>query len=251
MFTLLSPSKTMDNSVSYDSLPKTELIFLNELKNLVEHFKRLKKQELSELMNISDKLAELNYKRFQSFPEDLSKSKETLQSLCFYKGDVYTDIDISNYKLDDFNFAQNSIRILSGLYGILRPLDLIYAYRLEMGINTKNIIGKTLYEFWSDKITTYLNKECNDYIINLASNEYSEVINLTTLKAKVFNIVFKDNHKGQLKVIGLNAKKARGAMANFIIKNRITTPKDLLNFTGRDYKYTKELSNENTYTFIR
>ena len=169
-----------------------------------------------------------------------------------FKGDVYKGISVKDFNKDDFLFAQKSLRILSGLYGILKPLDLIQPYRLEMG--TQLQIGKhrNLYDFWGDEITNILNSDKNnDYLINLASVEYFKSINVDNLKSKLINVSFKEKRDGKYKIIAIYSKRARGLMSRFIIKNKIIDPKSLKKFNLEDYKFNKTLSSDSDLVFTR
>lgn len=251
MIILLSPSKTLDSSFNNKTLTSSQPKFINDAKLLIKNLKKLSVHNIAELMDISDKLATLNYGRFQSFPDDYANSKDTKQAIACFKGDVYTDIKLEEYNKKQLAFLQDHIRIISGLYGLLTPFDMLYPYRLEMGTNTKHIIGSTLYEFWSDKLTNYLNNQVTKTIINLASQEYFEVIDTKKLKPKVINIIFKENTKGIYKVIGLHAKRARGTMTNWIIKHNITEYTELKNFKVNRYSFNDKMSDNNNYVFIR
>ncbi len=199
-------------------------------------------------MNISEKLAELNFLRFKDF-----KKNHNRQALLAYDGDVYDGIDKKNYQQAEFNFAQEHLRIISGLYGILRPLDLIKPYRLEMACDFKNFdfIAKNLYQFWGDKITQYLANLNTKTIVNLASQEYFASIDTKKINKKIIDISFKENKNGLLKIIGINAKKARGLMTNFAIINKIKDPNQLKNFNSENYCFNTKLSNENNWVFCR
>lgn len=194
-------------------------------------------------MGISTKLAEINHKRFSNF-SDKFNFENSKQALLVFNGDVYKPIEIEKFTKEDFDFAQKHLRILSGFYGVLRPLDLIQPYRLEMG--TKNI-----YQFWGDKISQFLNNEDAKHIINLASEEYFSAVNPKIISAKIINIIFKEKKNGTYRIVGINAKKARGLMTNFIIKNKISNPISLKEFAVEGYHFVKELSDENNFVFTR
>ncbi|MDX2082494.1 MAG: peroxide stress protein YaaA [Rickettsiales bacterium] len=260
MLILLSPAKSLNYQTKI--LQKNFSIphFENETKKLAATLKKLSVSDLEKLMTISKNLAQLNFQRWQNFAPNynLQNSKP---ALLVFDGDVYKPIDKENFSQSDFDFAQKNLRILSGFYGILKPLDLIQPYRLEMATdfqksNLKNILGvKNLYQFWGDKISNYLNLECKNnavkHVINLASEEYFSAINPQKISAKIINIVFKENKNGVYKIIGINAKKARGLMTNFIIKNKISVPGDLKNFKSENYRFEKTLSDELNFTFVR
>ncbi len=249
MLVVISPSKTQDFSVP-DIQDFTSTRQLSESEVLVKILKKKTPNELSKLMAISDKLAELNYGRFQDFstPFDFKNSK---QALLAFKGDVYNGIDAPNLSKKDLAFAQDNLRILSGLYGVVRPLDLIAPYRLEMGTRLENSKGKNLYEFWGDKISKLLNEDEAEVIINLASNEYFKGIDKKALKSQVINIVFKELKGDAYKIIGIYAKRARGLMVQFMIKNRIKNPQDLKAFKAEDYSFRKEMSDSTSWVFTR
>ena len=213
--------------------------------------KKKSPSQLKELMGISDNLAELNRDRFKTFKKEFN-FENSKQALLAFKGDVYTRIDVDNYSEEDFNFAQNHLRILSGLYGLLKPLDLIQPYRLEMGTKVENRKGKNLYEYWDTKIAKAINKVASgEPIINLASNEYFKAVHKKTLKSPVINIQFKEFKDGSYKTIGFFAKQARGMMTNFAIKNRIEDPEMLKTFNEDRYEYSETLSTASTWTFVR
>ena len=201
-------------------------------------------------MSISDKLSKLNFDRFQAFstPFTLSNAK---QALLAFKGDVYNGIDAPSLSSDDLEFAQQHLRMLSGLYGVIRPLDLIQAYRLEMGTKLKNSQGKNLYEFWGDQISNILNEDESEVIINLASNEYFKGIDKKSLNAKIINIAFKELKNDTYKIIGIYAKRARGLMVNYMIKNRLTDPELLKNFNVEGYQFRQAMSDDLTWVFTR
>ena len=202
-------------------------------------------------MNISEKISLLNYERYIRWSLPFNKNNAH-PALLLFQGDVYKGISADDFKKEDFLFAQSSLRILSGLYGILKPLDLIQPYRLEMGTQIK--IGKhnDLYDFWGEEITQAINKDKNsDYLINLASVEYFKSIKKDKFKAKLINIIFKEKRNGNYKIIGINAKKARGLMSRYIIKNKINNPEDLKKFKEENYIYNKNLSSDSDWVFTR
>lgn len=256
MLILLSPAKSLDYESSFICKNYTVPHFAQETEKLILALKKFSACDLEKLMGISKKLAELNFLRFQNFEKkfDLKNSR---QSLLAFDGDVYDGFDKKNFSAKDFTFAQNHLRILSGLYGILKPLDLMQPYRLEMGTNFKDLKfpAKNLYQFWGDKISNYLDEEMQTLgakqIINLASEEYFAAINPQKISAKIINVVFKEKKNGVLKIVGINAKKARGLMANFVVKNKITDAKDLKDFCEGGYAFAKGISDELSWVFIR
>jgi cytoplasmic iron level regulating protein YaaA (DUF328/UPF0246 family) len=217
---------------------------------LVDLLKGKTQDDIASLMSISDKLSKLNFDRFQTFstPFTLSNAK---QALLAFKGDVYNGIDAQSLSLDDFEFAQGHLRMLSGLYGVIRPLDLIQPYRLEMGTKLKNGQGKNLYEFWGDQISQVLNEDESEVIINLASNEYFKGIDKKSINAKIVNIAFKELKNDTYKIIGIYAKRARGLMVNYMIKNRLTDPELLKDFNVEGYQFRQTMSDDLTWVFTR
>ena len=249
MLAVISPSKSQDfSNCGYDVFSHTRQI--NQSSELINILKAKDSDEISKLMSISTKLAQLNFERFQNFktPFNLSNAK---QAILAFKGDVYNGINADSFNADDFKFIQNKVRILSGLYGVIRPLDLIQAYRLEMGVKLENKKGKNLYEFWNIDLTKILNEDENEIIINLASTEYFKSIDKKTLKAKIINIVFKEKKNDAYKIIGIFAKKARGMMINYIVRNKINTPEKLKNFDVGGYKFHQDFSDKTTWVFTR
>ncbi len=255
MILLLSPAKSLDFDSQTNYTPSSTPLFKEKAYNLVQILKNLSATDLQEIFGISEKLSQLNFARFQSFVNDYN-STNSRQAILAFNGDVYNNIKTKEFGDDEFQFAQEHILILSGLYGLLRPLDLIQPYRLEMGTNfannkffqQKNI--KDLYQFWQDEIVQTLNK-INLDIVNLASNEYFSVVNRQQIKNKIIDIVFKEKKNGSLKIIGINAKRARGMMANFAIKNKIIKTQDLKKFNQADYKFDEKVSSENEWVFTR
>lgn len=254
MIIVLSPSKTLDYTSKTSTQSHSTPDFIKESKELIKVLRKKKPTELSQLMGISDKLAQLNYERYKDFSTTFSL-KNARQAILAFKGDVYESINVDKYKENDFVFAQSHLRILSGLYGLLRPLDLIQPYRLEMGTRLANPKGADLYEFWGDKITNTLNdclkKSSSPLLVNLASQEYFAAVNQKKLKGELLNVAFKEKKGGDYQVIGLFAKKARGAMADYIIKNRIEKSGDLMDFSENGYKFNKKLSDSVSYVFTR
>ena len=254
MITLISPAK----SVNFSDPAPTDVFstpdFLSQSKQLITVLKRIKKPELMELMSISENLADLNIPRYKAFkpPFDLDNAK---QALFAFTGDVYQHMRINTYDSDKLHFAQNHLRILSGLYGYLRPLDLIQAYRLEMKTPLKTKRGDNLYQFWDKRITQALNKDLktdlSPAVINLASREYARVVDFKSLKAPVFNIEFKEVQNGKAKVIAIFAKWARGMMADYIIQNNLNDPDQLQAFDLSQYKFSRNDSGASNWVFTR
>lgn len=250
MLILISPAKTLDYSVP-NFKESTQPDFQTDTRSLVRIMKKKSAIEIGELMHISDNLAELNEKRFKNFHTNFTE-ENSKQAILAFKGDVYTKIDVEEYSKTDFDFMQEHLRILSGLYGLLKPLDLIQPYRLEMGIKLENKKGKNLYEFWDKKIAKAINEAANDQsIINLASQEYFKSVHLKTLKSPLINIAFKEFKDDSYKIVGFFAKQARGMMSNFAIKNRISDPEQLKTFNEGGYEYSEKMSGQKNWIFIR
>jgi len=243
---IISPAKKLDNSVKVQN-SKMNPSFLSVSTKLIQILKGKSISELKDLMGLSDNLAQLNWQRFQHW--DIL-NRNTYKALELFNGAVYEGIDAKNFNKSNKDFAQNNLRILSGLYGILKPNDLILPYRLEMGTKLKTIKGNNLYRFWQDKLHQNIGDELNnEVLINLASNEYSKVLKLNKIKSEVITPVFKDYKNGKLKVISFFAKKARGEMVNFIIKNKITSFEELKLFKNNGYAFSDE--NNGNILFIR
>ena len=253
MLILLSPAKTLDES-SEVPVGNESPVFRKETKQLVEILAKMGQKDIKKLMSISDKLADLNYSRYQNFSSRYT-DKNSKAALFTFKGDVYVGLDAASLSNKEIEFAQKHVRILSGLYGILKPLDKMQPYRLEMGTRLNNAKGKDLYKFWKETLTKSINNELNtqksDLIINLASNEYFDVLDKTNLKANIIDIGFKEYRNDTLKFISYSAKKARGLMSRYIIKNKIKKVSDLKGFDYEDYNFEAELSNDNYLLFTR
>lgn len=254
MITLLSPSKKLNFNEQDIVHSYTQCDFIQSAELLANEAKNLTENDLKDLMSISDKLAKLNRDRFDrwSLPFSASNAK---QAILAFDGGVYSGLQAEDFKQKDFDFAQNHLRILSGLYGILKPLDLIQPYRLEMGISFKNNRGKNLYEFWKEDLTQNLNNTLKEHknptIINCASVEYFSAIDLSKLNGKILSIVFKEYRNDKLKFISFNAKKARGLMTQYIMKNEIDTNKDIKDFSYDNYNFDLKLSDDSTFVFTR
>ena len=249
---LLSPAKSLDYKSDLPTLKTSEGCFLNEAQYLNNILKEKSPKELSELMNISSSLGELNYQRNNSWSLPFSQ-KNARQSIYAFSGDVYRGLDSYTVEEGKIDFMQNSVRIISGLYGLLKPLDLIQPYRLEMG--TKMPVGdnKNLYEYWRQKITNQLNKELADDepVLNLASNEYFKVIDRKVVKTDIYTANFKQLKNGEYKTIAIFSKKARGIMTRFIIDNNITDINDLKSFNYDGYLLHESLSSKKEFIFTR
>lgn len=255
MLLIISPAKTQDFESPLITKKFIHSRCEEETFELVNELKNYSKKNIAKLMSISDKLAALNYERYQQF-EPKFTTQNSRQALLVFQGDVYTDIDIENYTDDDFDFAQQHLRMLSGLYGPLRPLDLIQPYRLEMKTKLSTKKGKDLYEFWGDRVTDILNEDLaaqgDDILVNLASNEYAKVVNFKKLNGRVIDVFFKEK-KGSddPKIIPLFSKRARGTMSNYVIKNRLLKPEQLKEFSEQGYKFDAENSDADNFIFVR
>ncbi|WP_452226092.1 peroxide stress protein YaaA [Lacinutrix cladophorae] len=249
---VLSPAKSLDFETQLPTTKSTEAIFLNEAERLNKVLKKKSAKSLSKLMHISDNLGQLNYERNQEWNLPFTK-ENARQAVYTFSGDVYKGLDASTIPTEKLNVLQDSVRILSGLYGVLKPLDLMQAYRLEMG--TKIPIGKNknLYEFWKKKVTQALNKEleADELFLNLASNEYFKAVDVKALKVPVITANFKDLKNGEYKVISFFAKQARGAMARYIVDTNAKTIEDLKGFNYDGYGFSEAMSTEKDLMFIR
>ena len=254
MLIVISPAKTLDFSSSVKIKKHTQPQFLKESAALIALLKKQSPANLQSLMSISEKLSLLNAERFDHWHTPFTP-ENSKQAVFAFQGDVYTGLDAANLDEDAINFLQQHLRILSGLYGLLLPLDLMQAYRLEMGTRLSNDQGTNLYQFWDDKITNKINLNLKSHatpvLINLASNEYFKSIKTKKLHAEVITPVFKDFKNGQYKVISFLAKRARGSMVNFIAREKITSPNEIKKFNDLGYAYQAELSNKSEWLFTR
>lgn len=254
MLILLSPAKTLDMDTPARVSEPTHPDFLDHSEKLVRSLRRYSKVKLGKMMNISEPLAALNAQRFDNWqlPFDKDNARPAIQA---FRGDVYVGLDADTLNKRDLAYAQKHLRILSGLYGVLRPLDLIQAYRLEMGTSLKTRKGKNLYDFWGSDITDYLNEELSasrqPCVVNLASNEYFKSVKPSQLAGPLISPVFKDEKKGEYKIISFFAKKARGAMARHLIQNRAKGEDAVLDFTALGYQYSATDSSEGLPVFLR
>lgn len=254
MLAVISPAKSLDFECPLATKAHTQPVFLDQAELLIDELKQLTHQDVAGLMKLSDKLAELNVHRFQSFKTPFTPDNAR-QAILAFRGDVYQGLDADSLKEKDFKYAQGHLRILSGLYGLLKPLDLIQPYRLEMGTPFGNQRGNNLYQFWGDRVhkalAEELEKHKSPFLINLASNEYFKVVKHKQLPFEVITPNFKDYKNGQYKVISFFAKRARGMMARFIIENQIDTPEGLKEFAVDGYRFDKKSSSSNELIFLR
>ncbi|GHE22438.1 peroxide stress protein YaaA [Halomonas urumqiensis] len=254
MLSVISPAKTLDFETPATTGIHSEPDFLDSSQQLIEILRGYSPQQLSDLMGISDKLAGLNAARFAEWqpPFDSHNAKPAAQA---FQGDVYVGLEASTFNDDDNAFAQQHLRILSGLYGLLRPLDLIQPYRLEMGTRLENPAGRDLYAFWKDTLTQELDRAIkasgSHVLVNLASNEYFKAIDTKRLQSRVITPVFKDEKNGKLKIISFYAKKARGLMAAWMIRHRLDDPEGLKDFDVAGYHFNANLSEGDTLVFTR
>ena len=254
MITVLSPAKKLSEDCFARTSNHRTPRFIDRSKILVSRLKELEREELMQLMGISEKLAVLNIERMKNWNEAMTEDSSA-EALYSFQGDTYTGLDAQTLQPDDIDFAQENTRILSGLYGVLRPLDLMMPYRLEMGTRLDNKYGKTLYEFWDDALAKSINKELQNHernvVVNCASIEYFKSIDHPTLGAKVVTPHFKEIIDGKVKMISFYAKKARGMMARYIIENNITDISSLKSFNYDGYAYHETLSSEKELIFSR
>lgn len=254
MLAVISPAKTLDFECTLPSLRTTRPSYAAEASELVTNLRKKSRPQLAELMSISEKLSDLNFSRYRDWKPDVSDDTGR-PALFAFKGDVYTGFDLESYAREDISYAQKHLRILSGLYGILRPLDLIQPYRLEMGTKLKTSKGANLYEFWDDQITRAVNSAATkagcDILVNLASQEYYSVLQPEKIKPQVITPQFMQLKNGSYKFLSFYGKKARGMMADFLIRERIESPDRLKKFSREGYRYNKELSKDDKWVFTR
>ncbi|WP_198264243.1 peroxide stress protein YaaA [sulfur-oxidizing endosymbiont of Gigantopelta aegis] len=255
MLIVISPAKKLD----FDSLPQTDDFTLpdclSDASELIETLKPYSAKQLEKLMHLSSNLAKLNFDRYHDWSQPFNP-QNAKQAILTFKGDVYAGINIESFSDDDLAFTQDHLRILSGLYGLLRPLDLMQPYRLEMGTRLENERGKNLYEFWGSQITQLLNKQLkkagSDTLVNLASNEYFKSVKTKEIQGQLITPVFKETRDdGSYKIIGIYAKKARGMMSAYILKNHIIDVEKIKEFSEAGYAYNAELSTANDWVFLR
>ncbi|SDB49391.1 hypothetical protein SAMN03097699_1688 [Flavobacteriaceae bacterium MAR_2010_188] len=249
---VLSPAKSLDYKSKLPSSRTSEAQFLNEAERINKVLKKKSVNSLGKLMDISKDLSTLNYERNQDWTLPFTK-ENARPAIYAFAGDVYRGFDAYSLPLDKLTDAQHTIRILSGLYGILKPLDLVQPYRLEMGTKLKIASNKNLYDFWKKKVTKSLNDELknDELFVNLASNEYFKVIDKNSLKVPVLDIKFQEFKKGKYSTIAIFSKLARGAMSRFIVENGIDTKEGIKDFNLDNYRYTEKLSTEDELVFTR
>lgn len=251
---LLSPAKSLDYDQKIDTPFTEEAHFLKEADYLAQKLQKMSKKKLGELMNISENLSDLNHQRYQDWQTPTTLNADAQPAVTVFTGEAYKGLDVSTFSKKDFENAQKDLMILSGMYGILKPLDLMYPYRLEMGTRW-NVTPKTknLYAYWGSKLADFINNETeeNEVIVNLASNEYFKAVDRKVLKSRIVTPVFKDLKGNEFKVIMMYAKHARGAMTRDIIQNQYKDIEDLKGYNVDGYSFNEKMSNDNEWVFVR
>jgi len=254
MLMVISPAKTLDFETPPSTTRFTQPQYLDHSQELITQLRDLTPAQIGELMHLSDKLSGLNAARFGSWNPAFTP-ENAKQALLAFKGDVYTGLQAETLSEKELSYAQDHLRMLSGLYGLLRPLDLMQPYRLEMGTKLANSRGKDLYAFWGTRISEWLNEalaeQGDDLLLNLASTEYFSAVKRSALKARIIDTEFKDQKNGQYKIISFYAKKARGMMSRFVISEQINTPDALKQFDVNGYRYSSEQSTSTKLVFLR
>lgn len=254
MLFLLSPAKSLDYDTPAGEVPHTQPIFVKQSAQLIELLRQQSPQQIAELMSLSDALSGLNVARYQAWSPKFT-AKNSKQAVLAFNGDVYGGLDAKTLKPDDLAWAQDHIAILSGLYGVLRPLDWLQPYRLEMGTRLANERGSNLYQFWGAQIAEYLNERLKadktPVVINLASQEYFRAVDLKALKARVIECVFEEYKNGQYKIISFMAKRARGLMARYAAQHRLSMPQQLEGFNAEGYAFDAAISRPDRLVFRR
>lgn len=254
MLIVISPAKTLDYDTPTTTSRHTTPQYLAEATQLIERSRKFSIEDISSLMAVSKKIAELNHQRFAEWHTPFTE-ENAKQAILAFKGDVYTGLDAGTLSKKELTFAQQHLRILSGLYGLLRPLDLMQAYRLEMGRKINTDKGKNLYEFWGDTITTGLNQQLTSmkskHLINLASNEYFKSVKTKMLAAEIITPIFKDYKNGDYKIMGVYAKKARGTLSRFIIQNQLNDVEHIKEFKQDGYSFNQQMTEGTNWVFTR
>jgi uncharacterized protein len=256
MIIVLSPAKSLDYETPPHVKKHTIPDFVDDAAELIGGLRRLSPPQIATLMSISDPLAQLNFQRYAEWSPEFS-THNAKQAVLAFNGDVYEGFDAKTMSAADLDYAQKHVRVLSGLYGLLRPLDLLQPYRLEMGTRFANARGKDLYAFWGERITHALNAQlkkngsASRVLVNCASGEYFKSVKPKVLDAQVITPVFEDWKGGRYKVISFHAKRARGLMARYAVENRLGTPEALQGFDAEGYAFVAEASNDSTYVFRR
>lgn len=254
MLFLLSPAKKLDYDSPLHIETHTQPLFVDQAAGLIKVLKTKSAEDISELMSLSPALSELNVQRYAHWKRSFTQANSR-QAVLAFNGDVYEGLEASTLSAKQLDWAQDHVAILSGLYGVLRPLDLMQPYRLEMGTKLANARGKDLYAFWGERISGWLNESLaeqgDDVLLNLASNEYFGAVKRKALNARVIDTEFKDLKNGQYKIISFYAKKARGMMARYVIKERLSNPEGLKDFNYAGYAYSAEHSKADQLVFLR
>ena len=255
MIHIISPAKSLDFETKSQFDILSEGIFRKESEQIMKKLRTQSKKKLKDLMGISDNLAELNYERNQVWKFPTAGNEQAKQAVLAFTGDVYLGMDANSFSKTDLEYAQEHLRILSGVYGLLRPMDLILPYRLEMGTDLKVGTKKNLYDFWGNKITKSINESLKGHqekvLVNLASNEYFKAVKPKEVDGEIVSPEFKDEKNGKLKIISFYTKRARGMMSNYMIKNKIAHVEDLKGFDYEGYRFSQELSTPNKPVFTR
>ena len=254
MLIVISPAKTLDYDTAAVTQHYSQPAYLDHAQQLINRARRYSALDIAEIMAVSAKIAELNFDRFEAWHTPFTPGNAK-QAVLAFKGDVYSGLDAATFSEADFEFAQQHLRILSGLYGLLRPLDLMQAYRLEMGRKIDTDRGKNLYEFWGNIITDGINQQLAEsgskHLINLASNEYFKAVKSKQLKGEIITPEFKDYKNGSYKMMGVYAKKARGQLSRYIIQNQLSDVEQIKGFNEDGYAFNDEMSKANTWVFSR
>lgn len=254
MLMLVSPAKSLDEKTAVQTDTATEFQFAAEAKELIAQLQALGPVDIGQLMSISEKLSELNYERFQAWHYPFAEDKAK-QAAWLFKGDVYQGLDAYSLDQESVDYLQTHLRILSGLYGLLKPCDMMLPYRLEMGTKFANQKGKDLYQFWGTKLSESLNADLveqdSNTIVNLASNEYFKAVDKKALNGRIVTPIFKDWKGGKYKIISFHAKKARGLMARYAADHKIETAEELKHFDYQGYAFNPEMSSDNDWVFTR
>jgi cytoplasmic iron level regulating protein YaaA (DUF328/UPF0246 family) len=249
---LISPAKSIQTDVNFPKVNFSEAKFISESEKLIQKLKKYSVDSLMELFNVSKDIAEINHLRFKNWESPIEEKNNIIPAVYAFTGEVYRGLDVKTIDASKHSYLNENLRILSGLYGILKPFDLLYPYRLEMGTKFK-IDSKTsnLYQFWGDKLSDFLNEEEQGFILNLASNEYFKAINSKKIKGCIITPVFKEFRNGEYKIVMTYAKHARGLMTRYCITNEIQNPEEIKKFDLENYQYMENLSHENEWVFLR
>jgi cytoplasmic iron level regulating protein YaaA (DUF328/UPF0246 family) len=254
MLLLISPAKTLDYETAATTPQLSQARFLSRSEELISKLRQYSTEELGQLMKLSPKLALLNVQRYSDWSNSVT-TDNAKQAILAMKGDVYTGLDAESFSEEAFSFSQKHLRILSGLYGLLRPLDLMQPYRLEMGTRLPNEHGANLYAFWGDLITETINQDLaaqgDDIVINLASKEYFKAVKPSLINGRLVDVQFKERKGDEYKIIGVHAKRARGVMGRFIIQNRLVDVEGVKGFCELGYGFNAELSSGDGWVFSR